>query len=674
MLDGSDSLLGLLRDAVPLDVYIASRGDERPARSSSTSSSNSAAGHTTLPANVADGVAVVNFLLEKGVLDLSGYPAWNALGIAFKNTYGEDGFPPWLVFSEAADGFDSEEACRKAWDLIKLRPEGERLTIATYIAKATELGWRPTKSASKGVGKSASDPDGGDGGPGKGEDHAAYTVRLVESAGDELWLDQEGKPHVTYEASGPDGATVKRHLPVLSGGYRDVLKDRFFDAAGGKKTLKKEQADDAAAILAARAKRSGAQNDARLRVGELNGCIYADLGGPDGKAVEVSATGWKVIDEPPVRFVRGTRGTLPEPQPGGTLADFKAHFNVSTEDLWRLVGFMIGVFNVTGSYAILMTDGEQGSGKSSLNDKVLGLTDPPWQVKNGRMSFNNKEEDLHIGALGAHVLYFDNVSSFNADAADMLCRIATGGASGKRELYTNDQFAQFTIIRPVVLTCIGVPSSRADLLDRSITITAEPFAVRRTERAVQAAFNADRPKLFGFLLTCVAAALKNRDSVEAAVEAGELELPRMADFAAFVEGAAEPLGLARGEFSSLLRDGQNAMQIESVTGHPVGEALIRHFSRPNAGQLNGSASDLLKRLKDVHRGEQRWPASNVFGKALQRLSVGLRRLGIEWASTAAQGHDNVAKYVIRATDRFQPQSLEPRFDERDPGDDGGGHF
>jgi hypothetical protein len=92
MLDGSDVLLSLLRDAAPLDVFVAGRGDEKPARPTSTPSQKSSAEHAKQPAHVADGVTVITFLLAKEALDLSEYVDWNKLGIAFKNSYGEDGF------------------------------------------------------------------------------------------------------------------------------------------------------------------------------------------------------------------------------------------------------------------------------------------------------------------------------------------------------------------------------------------------------------------------------------------------------------------------------------------------------------------------------------------------------------------------------------------------------
>jgi len=669
MLDAAgDVLQSLLRDAVQASVFFAARGD---AKATSIRSNKASDSDLASPADLANGIAAVTFLLKLKAIDLDGYVAWNRLGIAFKNTYGERGFKPWLTFSEAAQGFDSEEACRKAWDAIGLRKDGERLTIATYFAQAKGLGWEPPRGASKkAAGRSADTEDNGSrSGPGKNVDPAAFTLDLVDDAGDELWLDKEDKPHVTYVTKLPSGEEVRRHAPIDSGIYKAALANRFHKAAGTK-VLKKDQADSAAALLEYQAREAGVHHVAALRVGEREGRIYVDLGTADGSAVEIDGDGWRIVTDVPIRFTRGNRGELPAPEHGGGIADFERHFNLNPDDLKRLLGYMIGAFNVGASYAILMTDGEQGSGKSTLNDKVVGLLDPPRQTKSARMSFSPKEQDLHIGALGVHVPYFDNVSTFSADAADALCRMSTGGGSGARKLYTDDGYSQMIVIRPIILTCIGSPSSRPDLLDRSVRITAQPLTSRRTERAVIRAYEADRAKMLGFLFSCVSAALRNRQAVEDAVERGDFQLPRMADFGEFVEGACEMLGLTMGGFSALLKEGQSAMQVEAVNGHPIGAGLVAYFSTMNATPLYASARDILSTLKGISQAEYKWPAANVFGKNLKRLSVGLRHLGIEWEATDPEGHANVAKYKIWVTAQFEPQQ-QTAADEMDSG---GGHF
>jgi hypothetical protein len=660
-------LAELINAAVPFEVYAASRAPRGDAPSAKPSVAND---DTSASPDLAFGMAAIGYLLEKGELSVGGYEQWMRIGLALKNTYGEEGFAAWLAISEEAEGFESEDACRKQWKAFKPRADGKPLTIGTYVAQAQAAGWKPPRRQQITSNDQEGQEEGSSGKLPKGTDAGAHVVDLAIEAGDELWTDQDGKPHVTYLATLPDTREVARHAPVASEAYAAVLQQRFHDDVPNK-VLTKDQLTLAVQLLGHKATEGGLRHVAALRVGEHAGRIYVDLGRADGAAAEVDNEGWRVVPDAPVRFVRGTRGELPDPELGGTLANFERHFNLSRDDLLRLLGFLVGTFNVSGSYSILLTDGEQGSGKSTLNDKTVSLVDPPRQFKGARMAFNGKEQDMQIGALGVHVPYFDNVTSFSGDSADALCRLSTGGGSGARTLYTNTGYTEISVIRPIIVTSIGSPSSRPDLLSRSVRVTALSLAgQRKTERRVVADFMADRPKLFGFLLTCVSAALRNRGMVEAAVDRGEFELPRMADFAEWVEGAHEVLGLPLGGFSKLLDDGQSAMQTESVLGTAVGAGLVAWFSERNSPELHAPARDILAMIRGKVGPDARLPASNGLGKALARLSVGLRALGIEWSVSAAEGHENVQRYRIRTTAAFQAQQGAQRSEL----DDGGGHF
>ncbi|WP_419826816.1 PriCT-2 domain-containing protein [Sphingomonas sp.] len=456
MADGAHPLLiALLAEAVPFETFAASRprktisspGEAKPRPAMSEGEGD-----------LAVGIAAVQYLLDNEELSIDGYGEWLRVCLAFKNSFGEAGFAPWLAFSEAAEGFTSEEKCRKQWDACKPRAEGAPLTIATYIALAKEAGWKPPRRKRKADDDAGGDEAGSSGKLPRGTDAGAHVVDLTIEAGDELWTDQDGKPHVTYLATLPDTREMARHAPVASEAYAAVLQQRFHDDVPNK-VLTKDQLTLAVQLLGHKATEGGVEHVAALRVGEHDGRVYVDLGRADGAAAEVDGDGWRVVPAAPVRFVRGTRGELPDPTPGGTLADFERHFNLSSDDLLRLLGFLVGTFNVSGSYSILLTDGEQGSGKSTLNDKTVSLVDPPRQFKGARMAFTAKEQDLQIGALGVHVPYFDNVSSFSAEAADALCRLSTGGGSGARTLYTNTGYTEISVIRPIIVTSIGSPPS-----------------------------------------------------------------------------------------------------------------------------------------------------------------------------------------------------------------------
>jgi hypothetical protein len=173
-------------------------------------------------------------------------------------------------------------------------------------------------------------------------------------------------------------------------------------------------------------------------------------------------------------------------------------------------------------------------------------------------------------------------------------------------------------------------------------------------------FAADGPMMLGFLMDCVAAAIRNRERVEELVEEGEIRLPRMADFGAFVEGAASKLGLGFGEFSTLIEHEQTDMQVDAAQSHPLGAALLKYFSKAGAKPIDAPAREVLTRLKAELPDQDWWPAVNKLGNELRRIAVGLRLLGIEVTTSGAAGHDNVLKYSIHSTAQFFVRKGSPR--------------
>ena len=58
----------------------------------------------------------------------------------------------------------------------------------------------------------------------------------------------------------------------------------------------------------------GLEYPVSTRLAEHNGCIYLDLANERWEAVEIDATGWRIVSNAPVRF-RRSRGMLPLPYP-----------------------------------------------------------------------------------------------------------------------------------------------------------------------------------------------------------------------------------------------------------------------------------------------------------------------------------------------------------------------
>ena len=73
------------------------------------------------------------------------------------------------------------------------------------------------------------------------------------------------------------------------------------------------------------------------RIAQHDGLIFLDLGCQRWRAVEISASGWRMIDAPPVKFLR-SRGmlALPEPQAGEKIEVLRQFVNVESDSDFRL--------------------------------------------------------------------------------------------------------------------------------------------------------------------------------------------------------------------------------------------------------------------------------------------------------------------------------------------------
>ena len=110
-----------------------------------------------------------------------------------------------------------------------------------------------------------------------------------------------------------------------------------------------------------------------MLVGSGNG-IYLDLADEKWRAVEIDATGWRVVDNPPVRF-RRTPGMkpLPIPEEGGSIEALRPFLNVQWDtDFVLVVAWALACLRNRGPYPVLVLSGEQGSGEFDLFGECCG--------------------------------------------------------------------------------------------------------------------------------------------------------------------------------------------------------------------------------------------------------------------------------------------------------------
>jgi hypothetical protein len=453
---------------------------------------------------------------------------------------------------------------------------------------------------------------------GKMKKQADVLIELASSA--ELFLDRDDVGYARFEVNAHN-----ENWPIRSKGFKRWLVRAFYENT--QTAPSSEAVSSAMSVLEARAHFDAPEHDVRVRVAGCDGRIYIDLADRDWRAIELSESGWRIIDNPPVYFRRSAgMKPLPEPAADGSLdRDLRPLLNVKTErDFVLAVAWLLAALRHCGPYPVLGITGEQGSAKSWLAKLLRALVDDnsvPLRA------LPRDERDVFIAARNSQVLAYDNVSGLPDWLSDTFCRLATGGGFSTRELYTDQDEVLFASTRPILLNGIDDIATRPDLADRSIALMLAAISddKRKQEEKLWAEFESKRPRILGALLDAVSHGLRTLPDVHLD------RLPRMADFAAWVtacEGALWKPGTFMAAYTSNIEEA-----VEVVLDADQIATALRSYIDLDA-DFQGTASDLLKALNRITPESQTkakgWPKRpNTLSNILRRIAPPLRKIGID---------------------------------------------
>jgi len=435
---------------------------------------------------------------------------------------------------------------------------------------------------------------------------------------------------------------VKDHWQTYrlkSSGFKELLSALCFRGAGF--LPRQNNLADALNTLAGKAVHLGPEEQVHTRLAEHDGAVYLDLGSDSWEVVRITADGWQVVSQAPIKFVRSPDMlALPRPVDGGNIDILGPILNLKDDNLVLVVAWLVGAMQPNGPFSVLVLEGTHGSAKSTAARLLLLLIDPRRAQLRGAP---RNAHELAISAANSWCLGFDNVSEVKPWLSDALCRLSTGSGFSTRAYYTDDEEKIFEGIRPVMLNGIATGIDREDLRDRCIFLSLPPIenGRRMTAAEVSARFSEIQPYVLGCLLDAVACAL--RRSAEIKLDS----LPRMADFVTWVSAAEPALGWPEGSFRdaySRNRDESNAMVLE--TSQLYGP-ILRIVGE---GPWEGTATQLFDRV---------WYAGPTYGdstkqlpgsvkelsQALRRLAPNLRQEGIDVEFVRSPGSGS--KRVIR---------------------------
>jgi hypothetical protein len=481
------------------------------------------------------------------------------------------------------------------------------------------------------------------------EDRRNQADRLIGYALEDvqgLFVDQHGAPHALVNGE---------PLPLNSRCYswlRRLMWEREERAVNG------EYLKTTAGTLAAHAEFSGNVRELHTRAAWHEDTLYYEL--RPGRVVEVDASGWCFIEDPPVLFRRFPNlKPLPDPKRNGDLTSLWAYLNLKSDrDKRLLLAYLTTVPLPHIPRPILNVAGAMGSGKTTLSRLVKRTLDPTAPE-----SVRVDPRDLLQKASHAFVMMFDNQSSLPEWAADTACRLVTGEADSKRRLYTDDEDVIVELKRAVLLNGINVPTDRGDVLDRSLVVELEriPDKDRRTEEELWERFEVEHPGLLGALFGVLAKAMARKSSLQLS------RRPRLADWGEYAAAVYEVMGWGAETF---LKDWDEVVRVQNqatLDGSPVAQSIIKFME--DRDEYTGTSSELHKRLGSVAEElgvdrDKAWPRSAAWlWKRIKEVlpllitagieahrkeeksgsQITLRKIPSDAATTATEGEDRIHK-------------------------------
>jgi hypothetical protein len=487
---------------------------------------------------------------------------------------------------------------------------------------------------------------GGGAGGGSGEGHHPEARRRARKQADILIeLAQSADLFHAPDGTGFADLDIDGHRetwPIRSKGFRRCLAGGFYHTTAG--AASSEALQSALNVVEAKAHFKAPERKVHVRIGGLDGRLYLDLADKRWRAVEIDVTGWRVIDNPPVRFRRAAgMQALPAPVAGGSVNALRSFLNLKSDtDFVLVVAWLLAALRDRGPYPVLVLSGEQGSAKSTLAAMVRALLDPNTAPLR---ALPREDRDLFIAANNGHALAFDNVSGLPSWISDTLCRLATGGGFAVRQLYTDQDEVLFDATRPVILNGIEDIVTRPDLADRAIFLTLEPIPEERRlpEQELWAAFEAERPRILGALLDAVVEGLRRLPETHLP------QLPRMADFAVWAT-ACETALWTTGTFLAAYCGNLDEAVEGVIDADPVASAVRALMTTRTV--WTGIALELLGALGEMagdRVGKSKtWPDSpRALSGRLRRAATFLRKVGIEVAFV--KSNDRRRSRTIRMT-------------------------
>lgn len=489
-------------------------------------------------------------------LNADDYSHWVRMGMLLIAAFGKDdpwAFDRWHEWSALGSKYEGEDACRQKWN--RGMPSDPRVSERSFWFAAKDAGY---------------------GGPLPFAKKDRERLGVIEKLSALEYV--RDLDFVTFAA-----IASRRFVPVRSLAFKRFVRRVAYEDSVMLSAEVVTQISDTLDAL------DHPTEPVSLRFAAHGDKRYFYLGGDDSLVIEIDADGWRLCDEPPVRF-RDNGRPLPMPV-DGTLAELRTFINVDDDNLPFWAAWVVACFLRSGLAApIAVLTGPAGSAKSAMLESTVNLIDPKPGAKAGMPS---KEDDLVVAAYNGAVVSYDNASTL-ARLSDALCRLATGGGVRKRTLYHDADVTAFDVIRPVMISGIDPTAYNQDLIERLLVIELQPVEKRIDDETFKEIFTEARPRLLGYVLSLVSNTMGKVEDVS-------IDDTRLLGFAKVGEAVARCLGYDDGWFADEYRQMLERASDEAADADCVIEIIRLLVANASTHEpvVQKTSSEILKELHEA---------------------------------------------------------------------------